>query len=172
MAQAGTPTAFGKHAQEVTYQIKEASLQEARRVGPADPICSLKQDDKKAIAEHIAGRDRVEEGLICVLSCVEPCVSFEVGPNREKKRLELKHRLRKCLGELYPARKLFSVDSGLPPRAGRAIAQQLNPLHPGIFALSRPITTGRLSRASGRPTSGSAARRSCSGFFPGWWNMA
>jgi hypothetical protein len=28
---------------------------------------------------------------------VEPCLSFEVGPNAEKKKLELKHRLRKCL---------------------------------------------------------------------------
>ena len=90
-------TAFGKHAQEVTYQIKEASLQEARRVGRPIQYVPSSKTDKKAIAEHIAGRDRVEEGLICVLSCVEPCVSFEVGPNREKKRLELKHRLRKCL---------------------------------------------------------------------------
>ncbi|MFN3323788.1 MAG: hypothetical protein ACK5AZ_09855 [Bryobacteraceae bacterium] len=35
--------------------------------------------------------------MICVLSCVEPCLSFEVGPNVAKKKLELKHRLRKCL---------------------------------------------------------------------------
>jgi hypothetical protein len=42
-------------------------------------------------------RDGIDHGLICVLSCVEPCLSFEVGPNPEKKQLELKHRLRKCL---------------------------------------------------------------------------
>jgi hypothetical protein len=28
---------------------------------------------------------------------VEPCLSFEVGPNAENKKLEIKHRLRKCL---------------------------------------------------------------------------
>jgi len=53
--------------------------------------------DKKALAERMAEREGIEDGLICVLSCVEPCLSFEVGPNAEKKKLELKHRLRKCL---------------------------------------------------------------------------
>jgi hypothetical protein len=90
-------TEFGKHAQEVTNQMKEASLEEARRLGRPIQYLPSSKTDKKAIAEQIAARDQMEEGLICVLSCVEPCLSFDVGPNPEKKRLELKHRLRKCL---------------------------------------------------------------------------
>ncbi len=38
---------------------------------------------------------------MCVLSCVEPCRSFEVYRNRETKKRELVPRLRKCLF-LYP----------------------------------------------------------------------
>lgn len=90
-------TAFGKHAERMTKQIKEASLAEARRLTrPVQYLISSKTD-KKTLAEQIALRDQIQDGLICVLSCVEPCLSFDVGPNPEKKKLELKHRLRKCL---------------------------------------------------------------------------
>lgn len=90
-------TAFGKHAEEVTKQIKEASLAEAGRLQrPVQYLTSSKMD-KKRLAEQVAERDQIQDGLICVLSCVEPCLSFEVGPNAEKKKLELKQRLRKCL---------------------------------------------------------------------------
>ena len=39
----------------------------------------------------------MKDGLICVLTCVEPCVSFDIHRNRETKHLELVTRLRKCL---------------------------------------------------------------------------
>lgn len=90
-------TAFGKHAEKLTKQIKEASLGEARRLKRPLQYLTSSKIDKKTVAEQIARRDGIENGLICVLSCVEPCLSFEVGPNRETKKLELKHRLRKCL---------------------------------------------------------------------------
>jgi hypothetical protein len=89
--------AFGKHAEQLTRQIKEASLVEAQRLQRPVEYLNSSKIDKKAKAEQIAMREGIEDGLICVLSCVEPCLSFEVGPNPENKRLELKHRLRKCL---------------------------------------------------------------------------
>src|SRR5918994_5490790 len=46
-------------------------------------------------ARAIAERDGVTEGLVCVLSVVEPCRSFGVTPNRQTRRLEV--RRRKCL---------------------------------------------------------------------------
>jgi hypothetical protein len=90
-------TGFGKHAEQLTKQIKEASLAEAGRLQRPVQYLTSSKVDKKTLAEQIALRDGVENGLICVLSCVEPCLSFEVGPNAVKKKLELKHRLRKCL---------------------------------------------------------------------------
>jgi hypothetical protein len=90
-------TGFGKHAQGITNQIKEASYQESKRLErPVQYLVSSKTD-KKTLAEEIAARDKIDEGLICVLSCVEPCLSFDVGPNPARKQLELKQRLRKCL---------------------------------------------------------------------------
>ena len=90
-------TAFGKHAEQVTKQIKEASLAEARRLQRPVQYLNSSKIDKKTLAEQIAMRDGIEKGLICVLSCVEPCLSFEVGPNAERQKLELKYRWRKCL---------------------------------------------------------------------------
>ena len=42
-------------------------------------------------------RDGVTEGLVCVLSVVEPCRSFAVAPNRQTRRLEVVRRPRKRL---------------------------------------------------------------------------
>ena len=56
-----------------------------------------KEDTARAIAEQ----DGVTEGTIALLTCVEPCKSYEIYKNRETKKLELKPRLRKCLF-LYP----------------------------------------------------------------------
>jgi hypothetical protein len=90
-------TEFGKHAEQITKQIKEASLEEAVRLGRPIQYLTSSKTDKKALAEQIATQDQIDDGLICVLSCVEPCLSFDVGPNRGQKRLEVRQRLRKCL---------------------------------------------------------------------------
>ena len=47
--------------------------------------------------EKTAREDGITERLIGVLSCVEPCFSYEVGPNAETKHLELRRRWLKCL---------------------------------------------------------------------------
>ena len=49
---------------------------------------------KEARAREIAERDGVTEGLVCVLSVVEPCRSFVVTPNRQTRRLEVVRRRR------------------------------------------------------------------------------
>jgi hypothetical protein len=52
---------------------------------------------KEDMAREIAERDGIKEGLVCVLGVVEPCWSFDVRRNREKKKLEVVRRRRKCL---------------------------------------------------------------------------
>ena len=52
---------------------------------------------KEDIAREIAERDGIKAGLVCVLTAVEPCRSFDIQRNREKKELELVSRWRKCL---------------------------------------------------------------------------
>ena len=81
----------------VTQQVKAAIEQTAKQAGRPLRYLTSSNTDKEAVARKIAADDHVEEGLICVLSCIENCQSFEVGPNREKKRLELRFVPRKCL---------------------------------------------------------------------------
>lgn len=52
---------------------------------------------KETVALDIAGRDRVKAGLVCVLSCVEPCRTWFACGNRTTKKLELKLHWGKCL---------------------------------------------------------------------------
>lgn len=51
---------------------------------------------KEDTARHIAKRDGITEGLIAVLESVDPCFSYEVGPNRQTQQIELRRKLMKC----------------------------------------------------------------------------
>jgi hypothetical protein len=53
--------------------------------------------DKEKLVREVMQRDRIKGGLVCVLACVEPCQSFSVRSNREKRELQLVARERKCL---------------------------------------------------------------------------
>ena len=44
---------------------------------------------KETIAQTIADRDRVTEGLICVLGCVEPCQTFAIRKDSKTKKLKV-----------------------------------------------------------------------------------
>lgn len=88
---------FAKHVLDVTSRIKAASLALAERSLRPIKYLHSSQVHKEDIAREIAARDNVSQGLICVLTCVEPCQSFEIYRNREEKMLELQRRFRKCL---------------------------------------------------------------------------
>ena len=87
---------FGEHAEQMTTRLIAASLAEAEARGrPVEYLYSpsTRKDD---FARRIAERDGITSGLICVITCVEPCRSFEIYRNRDKKMLEIVSRNRKC----------------------------------------------------------------------------
>jgi len=88
---------FGAYAEATTTRLKEASLATAREL--ERPITYLPSSGtrKEDVAREIAAADGVTEGLIAVLTCVEPCQSYEIYRNRQAKRLVLEPRRRKCL---------------------------------------------------------------------------
>ena len=88
---------FGKYVYEVCEKVRERSCEKAKQ--SERPIVYLKSSkiDKAATAEMIADRDKIEKGLIAILSCLEPCIGYDVGRNHQKKKLELVMRPRKCL---------------------------------------------------------------------------
>lgn len=88
---------FGSHVDRVSGQLREASLREAQELGRPVRYLSSSKKGKDEIAREILARDGIQEGLICVLSCVEPCWSFEIHRNAETRKLELMLRQRKCL---------------------------------------------------------------------------
>jgi hypothetical protein len=52
---------------------------------------------KEALVRKLLEEKPVKEGLICVLSCVEPCPTFTVRRDREKRQLRLVPRQAQCL---------------------------------------------------------------------------
>jgi len=88
---------FGAHVEQVSQQLKAASLAEAVTVGRPVRYLASPELSKEHIARRIAGEDGITHGPVCVLTCVEPCRSFEIYRNRDTKHLQLQPRVRKCL---------------------------------------------------------------------------
>lgn len=88
---------FSKYALQITAKLKEASLEKAKRLDRPIKYLSSSQIRKEDVARKIAQEDKIDNGLICVLTCVEPCMSYEIYRNAETKLLELQPRQRKCL---------------------------------------------------------------------------
>jgi hypothetical protein len=88
---------FGKHVEQTSQRLKVASLTAAQQAGRPVQYLPSSQVSKEEIARGIAAKDQVKQGLVCVLTSVEPCWSFELGPSRETKKLELTGNPRQCL---------------------------------------------------------------------------
>jgi hypothetical protein len=88
---------FAAHAQELTQRLRAASEALARRTGRPVRYLASSSTNKEEIARAIAQPDGITEGLICILTAVEQCQSFEVVRDRAAKALRLEPRHRKCL---------------------------------------------------------------------------
>ena len=88
---------FGDHAEALSRELKEASEAAARAASRPIRYLASSAINKEAIAREIARADGIERGLVCILTAVEPCWSYEIVRNRAAKRLELQPRRRKCL---------------------------------------------------------------------------
>ena len=88
---------FGNHVEKVTERLKEASFAEAKSCGRPVIYLNSSQVNKETIARNILAKDGLGSGLVCMLSCVEPCRKFEIYRNRLTKKLELQLRPGKCL---------------------------------------------------------------------------
>lgn len=88
---------FKVYVQGVTDQIREATTALAQSADRPVVYLHSSTTSKEQTAREIQQRDGVTDGLICVLSCVEPCWTYEVGPNRSRQLLELRGKHGKCL---------------------------------------------------------------------------
>jgi hypothetical protein len=83
------PKNFGAHVQRVSQRLKTASLAEAVATGRPVRYLPSSALSKGDIARRIAAEDEITYGLVCVLTCVEPCRTFEIYRNRDTKHLQL-----------------------------------------------------------------------------------
>lgn len=88
---------FKSFAGDLTAEVRHAAEEVAVQAGR--PILYLPNSamDKEAWARDLARQDGIQQGLIGVLKSVECCRSYEVGPNRAEKKLELRSKPSKCL---------------------------------------------------------------------------
>jgi len=92
---------FKEYALGLTDRIKQATQQIADQADRPIQYLNSSNLRKETVAREIAARDNITEGLVCVLTCVEPCMTFQVGPNRAKKKLELRAHNGKCLHQYF-----------------------------------------------------------------------
>ena len=88
---------FGGYVERTTKQLRAACYEKAQQLDRPVIYLPSSQPSKEALAQQIAARDGISDGLICLLSCVEPCLSYELRRDREQQRLVLEPRQRKCL---------------------------------------------------------------------------
>jgi hypothetical protein len=85
---------FGHWVEQTTARIREANERVAEQAGRPVKYLSDPSVSKEGLARQIARAEGVCQGLICVLSCVEPCFSYSV---RKWGSPELKGGTRRCL---------------------------------------------------------------------------
>src|SRR5215210_1315381 len=87
---------FSAFVQRFSKGVKERAEQIAKESGR--PLIHLRspKESKEAFVREIIERDQLTAGLICVLSCVEPCCSFSIRGDRASKHLKLVAETRQC----------------------------------------------------------------------------
>lgn len=92
---------FKPFVMSLTEQLRKEAEQIAKTAGCPMLFLRSSSTSKEKLAQDIARNSGVREGLVCVLGCVEPCRTFEVGPNRRKQELELRSFPGKCRHEYF-----------------------------------------------------------------------
>ena len=87
---------FGRFAQRVSDRVKQHAETLARTQGRPFEYVASAATSKETIARAIMTRDGITDGLICVLSCVEPCRTYDIHRDRVRKQIRPVARERKC----------------------------------------------------------------------------
>ncbi len=88
---------YSEWALNLSNELKQACLAEATRLDRPVVYLSSSGVRKDELARKILAEKPLSEGLICVLTCLEPCRTFRIRGNRQNHRLELRAEQTKCL---------------------------------------------------------------------------
>lgn len=87
---------FSVYAQQLTDRVKAHAARLAAEAHRPIEYLESARVSKEDRARAIQQRDGITEGLICILSCVEPCRAVTVRANRATRRLGFVVEERKC----------------------------------------------------------------------------
>lgn len=90
-------TGFKQFALDLTARLKASVEQVAAGANREIKYLASSVLSKEDLVYELMKREGVTEGLVCVLSCVEPCRSFHITRDRKKKQIDLVPAFRKCL---------------------------------------------------------------------------
>jgi hypothetical protein len=88
---------FGAWAERMSQRLKEHAHRIAKEQGRPVRYVASSTSSKEELAQEIMQRDQITQGLVCVLTCVEPCQTYNLRRDRQSKRLQLVPGQRKCL---------------------------------------------------------------------------
>ncbi len=88
---------FGSYVEKTTERLREASYETARRLNRPIIYLSSRNTPKEPIAREIVQKDGITDGLICLLKCVEPCISYKIVRDANIKKLVLELGPGMCL---------------------------------------------------------------------------
>ncbi len=88
---------FGDVAEQVTAMIRQESESVAAALDRPTSYLESSTVRKEDAARRLWREHPVEGGLVCVLSCVEPCMTWQMFRSKEAKTQELRRRTGKCL---------------------------------------------------------------------------
>jgi hypothetical protein len=88
---------FKDYAMSLTEQLRQATVQMAEAAGRPLRYLASSSLIKEDLARDLADRDGVTDGLIAIFSAVEPCWSYHIHRNRDRKQLDLVGGPSKCL---------------------------------------------------------------------------
>lgn len=90
-------TAFAGFAARITARVRQHAETIAEQTGRPLEYLRSSAMSKDARAREILERDHVTEGLVCIFSCVESCITFTVRGDRATQRLRLVRKEGKCV---------------------------------------------------------------------------
>ena len=88
---------FAPFALGLTAQLKSSIEAVAAAGGRKIEYLASSALSKEALVAELLRREKIDHGLVCVLSCVEPCMTFGIRKDAVKKHIDLARSLRKCL---------------------------------------------------------------------------
>jgi len=88
---------FQPFAKKISQQIIKHAQALTEKYRRRFEYISSSRTSKEQVAARIMKQDNIQQGLICVLSCVEPCKSYTIVRDPKQRQLKLKKLERKCL---------------------------------------------------------------------------